>query len=183
MPLSPAQMTTLLADIAANTATVVVGGVTVQINQIGAAGKPPKGTDSAAEVAAWYNTAASPSWTAWRKLVALAEIAGAINGTELAGLSSLNNTRLQTIITLISAAGGLNASLADQRQFFDDIFSGSGGTTTRAQLLALWKRLATRLQKLFSSGTGSDASPATTGAGVGDTFSVAADEIRVAWGV
>lgn len=47
------------------------------------------------------------------------------------------------------------------RAFFDDVFSGAGGTNTRAALLVLWKRLATRIEKLFATGTGSDAVPAT----------------------
>jgi hypothetical protein len=55
---------------------------------------------------------------------------------------------------------GVNPSLPDCRQFFDDIFSGAGGTNTRANLLALWKRLATRAEKLYATGTGSDPSPA-----------------------
>jgi hypothetical protein len=55
----------------------------------------------------------------------------------------------------------VNPSIASNRAFFDDVFSGAGGTNTRAALLALWKRLATRGEKLYATGTGSDASPAT----------------------
>jgi len=47
------------------------------------------------------------------------------------------------------------------RSGITDIFSGVGGATTRAQLLAVVKRNATRAEKLFATGTGSDASPAT----------------------
>jgi hypothetical protein len=56
---------------------------------------------------------------------------------------------------------GINPSRTDQRAFFDDVFSAASGDSTRAALLALWKRLATRVEKLFATGTGSDASPAT----------------------
>ena len=56
---------------------------------------------------------------------------------------------------------GVNPSLAERRAFFDEVFSVAAGATTRAQLLALWKRPATRTEKIFATGTGSDASPAT----------------------
>jgi hypothetical protein len=137
----------------------------------------PADPDLADAVRKLYNLEASPAWTIWRKQVPLAEIAKKINGAELAGLSSLNHTRFQTIITLTNAANGLDASLADQRAFFDDIFSGAGGATTRANLLTLWKKLATRAEKLFSAGTGSDAAPATTAANVGNNFLLSTNDV------
>lgn len=112
-----------------------------------------------AGLAAALNAVASPSFTVWKSMVTITQIGDNIVATELAGLSSLNSTRLQTIVAL--SAEGVNPSLADRRAFFDDIFSGSGGAGTRAKLLILWKRLATRLEKLFATGTGSDAVPAT----------------------
>jgi hypothetical protein len=75
---------------------------------------------------------------------------------------------------------GINPSLADRRQFFDDIFSGAGGVNTRANLLALWKELATRAQKLFSTGTGTDAAPATTAANIGQGFRLTFDDVTAA---
>lgn len=113
--------------------------------------------------AALNASAAGPNNVAWKSLVPLAAVAPNLNGTELAGLTTANHTRLQTVVTLFSAAGGVNPSDADMRAFFDDIFSGAGGTNTRANLLALWKRTATVGEKIFWSGTGSDASPATLG--------------------
>ena len=107
----------------------------------------------------FYNATASPAWTVWKTNVSVTEVGRAFNGAELAGLTTGNQTRLQTIAQY--SAAGINPSLADQRAFFDDVFSGAGGTNTRARLLILWKRLATAGEKLFSTGTGSDASPAT----------------------
>jgi hypothetical protein len=135
----------------------------------------PAGSDGNAAIAALMNVAASPAFTVWRKSVSIMEVGDAVNGTELAGLSSLNNTRLQTLVAM--SAAGVNPSLANRRQFFDDIFSGAGGVNTRAALLVLWKRPATRAQKLFSTGTGSDASPATTDANVGDSFAVTGQDV------
>lgn len=157
MALTAAQLQTLKADLAANTATVVVAGNTVAINSLDTLAE--RNTDSADAVAQWYNGTASPSFTVWKKLATLNQIGDAINATELAGLTSLNISRLEAIATYSPA--GVNPSLADRRQAFDDIFSGAGGTNTRASLLALWKRLANRAEKLFATGTGSDASPAT----------------------
>lgn len=110
-------------------------------------------------IAAAYNAPASPAYIVWKSIVPIGEVGKTFNATELAGLTQLNTTRLQNLAQWL--VSGVNPSLASVRQFFDDIFSGSGGANTRAALLALWKRSATRLEKLFATGTGSDASPAT----------------------
>lgn len=103
--------------------------------------------------------AAGPNNIVWKTNVAIGDVGKAFVGSELAGLTSLNHTRLQTLAIYLSS--GVNPSLAGNRQFFDDIFSGAGGTGTRAALLVLWKRVATRGERLFATGTGSDAVPAT----------------------
>jgi hypothetical protein len=118
----------------------------------------PMTSAAATEIASAFNANASPSWTVWKTNVTINEVGKKFNGAELASATSANQTRLQTIA--IYLAGGVNPSLPDNRAFFDDIFSGAGGATTRANLLALWKRLATRGEKLYTTGTGSDASPA-----------------------
>jgi hypothetical protein len=110
-------------------------------------------------VAAAYNAAAAPAFVVWKSNVSIGAVGDAINATELAGLTTLNTTRLQTIAQY--APTGFNFSLADRRQAFNDIFSGAGGTVTRPALLALWKRNATRAEKALATGTGSDATPAT----------------------
>lgn len=145
MVLSPAQLQAIKADIAAN------GDLNVF----------PNNSDGAFAIATLYNQPASPAFTVWKTNVSVTQIGDAFSGTELAGLTTGNQTRLQTIAQF--SAGGVNPSKADRRQFFDDVFSGAGGATTRANLLALWKRPATRIEKLLAAGTGSDASPATMG--------------------
>jgi len=116
---------------------------------------------NAETIAAEFN-ATDATFTVWKTNVSIREIGDNIVGNDLAGLSSLNNTRLQTAVVL--ASQGVNPSLADRRFFFDDIFSGAGGAATRAKLLILWKRLATRAEKLFANtagGNGANATPAT----------------------
>lgn len=119
----------------------------------------PLNSDGAFDIAAAMNAPASPAFTVWKTNVSINEVGKAFNGTELAGLTTGNQTRLQTLAQYL--AGGVNPSNVGNRQFFDDVFSGAGGTNTRANLLALWKRTATRAEKLFATGTGSDAVPAT----------------------
>lgn len=143
MPLTPAQQITLKAAVIAD----------VQLNAF------PRTQDGAYAIASLLNQAASPSFTAWKTNVAINDVGKAFNGTELAGLTTGNQSRLQTIALYL--AGGVNPSLADNRAFFDDVFSGAGGTATRAKLLILWKRLATRVEKIFATGTGTDIAPAT----------------------
>jgi hypothetical protein len=59
------------------------------------------------------------------------------------------------------SGGSFNPSLTDMRAGFDSIFSGAGGVNTRAALLALYKRSARYIEKIFATGTGTDASPGT----------------------
>lgn len=119
----------------------------------------PKNSDGAYEIAQRYNTLASPAFTVWKTAVTSQAVGQAMSSSEVAGLTTANTSRLQVMEQF---SGGLfNPSLADTRAGFDSIFSGAGGAVTRTALLALWKRKATRAEKLFASGTGSDAAPAT----------------------
>ena len=108
-------------------------------------------------LAALYNQASSPAFIVWKTNVTITTVGQTFNATELAGLSSLNTTRLTNLALWMPA--GVNPSIASVRAFFDDIFSGAGGQNTRAALLALWKRTATRFERVFATGTGSDATP------------------------
>lgn len=138
--LSTAQRNALKADILANSDALAIYTV-----------------GNLEALAALYNANASPAFTVWKSNVSINAVGKAFNGSELAGLTSANQTRLQTIALYLQ--DGVNPSIASNRAFFDDVFSGASGANTRAALLALWKRAATRLEKLFATGTGSDASP------------------------
>lgn len=105
-------------------------------------------------MAGWYNVAGT--FTAWRSSVSVRETGQAFNGAEWANLTSANHTRLQTVAQYLAT---YNPSQADVRAMFNDIWSGAGGVTTRANLLALWKRKATRGERLFATGAGTDATP------------------------
>jgi hypothetical protein len=170
--MTPAQKQTLRTHLLANQTQLAFGAGQASIASV--FGAASLGSGDAQVIADHYNSVGvAGTHTVWKTSVAIDKVGDAINGTELAGLSSLNNTRLQTLA--VFSATGVNPSLANRRQFFDDIFCGAGGTNTRAALLVLWKRLCTNLEKVFATGTGSDASPATlvveesiTGNGVSD---------------
>lgn len=118
----------------------------------------PLNSDGAFDIATLLNALASPSFTVWKTSVAVASVGDAINGTELGNLTTANTSRLQVIQGFFMQRG-LNPSKADIRQMFDDIFSTGG--VTKASLLVLWKRFATVGEKVFATGTGSDAAPGT----------------------
>lgn len=145
MPLTTAQQATLRTAVIADP----------QMNAI------PRTPDGAVDLAALLNSQASPPFTVWKTKVSVTQVGDNFVGTELAGVSSLNQSRLQTIAQY--SPNGINPSLTDRRAFFDDVFSGAGGVLTRAKLLILWKRLATRCEKILATGTGTDAAPAIMG--------------------
>ena len=109
----------------------------------------PNHSDGAYAIAQLLNVAATPTFTVWKTNVSINEVGKSFNGTELAGLTTGNQTRLQTLAQYL--AGGTNPSIASNRAFFDDVFSGAGGTNTRAALLILWKRTARKSWSISTS--------------------------------
>ena len=94
----------------------------------------------------YYNAASSA--IVWKTRVSNDDIGDAMNGSEVAGLSSLNMQRAQMLANYSS--GYQNPSRADRRAAFDQIFSGAGGATTRTALAALWRRPASNAEILFA---------------------------------
>ena len=122
----------------------------------------PMNEDGAFAIAAAYNLQASPSFTVWKSLVPLNQVGMAFDFAAVAGLTTADSTRIQVMFQI--SPQGINAYLADRRAAFDTIFSGVSGNSTRTALAALWRRLATRAEKLFANtagGNGADATPAT----------------------
>lgn len=106
-------------------------------------------------MATWFNGAST--FTVWKTTVPIAQVGLGMNSSEVAGLTTANTSRLQAMAAY--SGGAFNPSIADVRAGFDSVFSGAGGALTRAALLILWKRLARRIEKLYATGTGSDAVP------------------------
>jgi hypothetical protein len=118
----------------------------------------PNNDDGNLAIAQAYALIPTPAFIVWRTQVFIEEIGNNFNGTELAGLTANNTTRLQTIAMYCTS--GVDFSLPDRRQMFNDVFSGAGGQITRANLLTMEQRSANRLEKLFATGSGTSASPA-----------------------
>ena len=141
MDLTPAQEQTLKANILATPETAVLY------------------TDGNLQgLADYYNAQAAPAWIVWKTSVDKNEVGKTFVASALAAITAGNNDKLANFAAWNET---VNPSRADQRLFFDDVFSVAAGASTRAALLVLWKRSATAFEKLYATGTGSDATPAT----------------------
>lgn len=118
----------------------------------------PNTTDGAIEAATLLNLPANPAFIVWKSSVSKNEVGKAFQASALAAITAGNNDKLANFAAWNETVYPWRQ---DQRDFFNDVFSVAAGATTRANLLALWKRAATRAEKLFATGTGSDASPGT----------------------
>jgi hypothetical protein len=139
--LTAAQLLTLKADILADPVLAA----------------QPMNDDGHFAIAAAYNLAASPVWRVWKSSVTTADCKDVVNWTEYIGRSVGERGAFEFLLS----NGTINPSRSNVRQGIADMFSGAQGQVTRLALLALGKRDATRAEKLFSTGTGSDAVPAT----------------------
>lgn len=121
----------------------------------------PNNSDTASFIADELNKPTSPAWIVWRDAVQAVEIGDAWIGTDIDGMSSLNMQRLQLL--LASAAGGtFDMRRIDRRAGFENPFGANASNASRVAMRAAWKRAATVFEKLFATGTGSDASPGVT---------------------
>lgn len=116
----------------------------------------------AGPIADWYNTlTSSPAFIVWKSIVSVQDIIAATSFSGTGGFIARSAGERDAYLAL-TARDSLNPSLSNIRTAFADIFSGSGqgAIDTRNAFLSISKRTATRLERLFATGTGSDASPA-----------------------
>jgi hypothetical protein len=120
-------------------------------------------------VEAWYNAPSSPDFWVYRTILTKAEVTQGISqdGTTFTFSGNGFITRTPGEIEAwkdLWSLGSVNPSRAPTRVAFGDVFSGTGNAAlNRTHLLALARRKATRVEKLFATGTGSTAAPATMG--------------------
>lgn len=150
--MTPAQLVVLRADILANPILAA----------------KPLGDDSAFEIAAFYNATASPDFWAWRTSVSKIEIVQSAgpDGTTFTWVGNGFITRSvgeqAAWRELFAETGAINAALANVRQAFTDIFSGTGNAAAnRTHLQAIARRKVTVGEKLFATGAGTTAAPGT----------------------
>jgi hypothetical protein len=145
--LTLAQLQALKADIAADPALA----------------SQPMNADGSFAIAELYNQPASPAFRVWRTNIPVSDLKQAAVWTEFIARSAGERDAWQFMLAGGSAQSGSSINAADPniRQGIQDIFSGPGGVGSRANLTAIAKRDATRAERLFATGTGSEAVPAT----------------------
>jgi hypothetical protein len=154
MPLTTAQLSTIKADIQANS----------DLNS------KPNTPDGNFEVARLYGLVASPDYWVWRTSVSKGEFvqSTSVDGTNFVwtgnGFITRQAGEQAAWREIFNGTGFCNPSLPNVRQAFTDIFSGTGNAAlNRTHLATIGRRKASRVEKLLATGTGSTASPATMG--------------------
>lgn len=115
-------------------------------------------TGNNGQMLAWYNAPAVPAFIVWQSPLSRNVVGKAFQASALAAITAGNNDKLNNFAQWNDV---VDPARQDQRDFFDDVFSVAAGATTRAKLYALWRTSATRAEKLYATGTGTDAAPAT----------------------
>lgn len=128
----------------------------------------PAGGDGAFAVAALYNLPASPAYIVWKSKVTEADIVS-LTSDELTTWSwpayiARSAAEQAGWSRMVGVTGVINPALPQVRQAILDIFSGTGAQAIaqRTHLAAMGKRSATRIEKLFATGSGVTATPSTT---------------------
>lgn len=120
--------------------------------------------------AASLNANAAPDFWVWRTAVEKKEIVQQVSqdGTSFVwagnGFITRSAGELECWNQLFNSTLTCNPSLANVRQAFTDVFSGTGNAASnRAHLIVVARRKASRGEQLLATGTGSTGSPATMG--------------------
>ena len=128
----------------------------------------PLTSDASVVIANSYNQIAVPDYWVWRTRVMEREIyeATSPDGTTWDWSTYIAQSAREADAWERMFAGGFcNPSLAQTRAGIAKIFSGTGASVVaqRAHLLAMFRRLATRGEKVFAVGAGTTAAPSTLG--------------------
>lgn len=141
--MTPAQLATLKADILADP----VLAATVM------------NTDGAYDIAAAYNKTATPDWYVWRTNVPVDEIMK--NGMDWTQVDNLSVGKAR-IWDWMTRLGTFNASKLNIRAGIDAAWVGTAQMlAVRTSIYTHCNRACTRYEKLFATGTGTVALPAT----------------------
>lgn len=145
--LTPAQRTLLVAAVAADPVLAAL----------------PPSTDNAYAIADAFNLPASPAFIVWKTKVAKDEIMQ--NGFDWVQVDNLSVGKARIWDWLFDNTNkSINPSKPNVRAGIDECWKGTAAMlAVRAAVYVHCKESATRSQKLFATGTGSDAQPATMG--------------------
>lgn len=121
--------------------------------------KVPHTSDGAYFIADAFNLIASPAWIVWKTSVRVDEIMR--NGMDWTRVDNLTVGKAR-IWDWMTGLGTLNPSKANVRAGIDATWVGTAADlAVRASVYTHCKRPATRAEKIFSTGAGTDATPAT----------------------
>jgi hypothetical protein len=140
--LTPAQLTTLKAAILAETDPGFVTARTLGQTTV---------------MRDFYN--APSTFVVRRSIVGSAEIGPVLNYVAVSALTTINRDRATTFLALNPEQF---RPTADVEAYWDTTFAGAlggEGANTRAALVALWRRFATRAERLYATGTGTSLAP------------------------
>jgi hypothetical protein len=145
MQLTTAQFQTIKADILANPDLAAF----------------PNSADGNFALAAAYNLAAAPEFVVWKSSVTKDEVM--LNGFDWARVDNLSVGKARIWDWLFdNSSGALNPSKTNIRAGIDAAWVGTAADlAVRAAVYVHCKRSATRIEKLFATGTGTTATPAT----------------------
>jgi hypothetical protein len=119
----------------------------------------PANSDGSYAIAQLLNLPAEPAYIVWKTDVSIDEIMR--NGMDWARVDNLSVGKAR-IWDWLGRLGVINASKTNVRAGIDAAWVGTAADlAVRAAVYVHCKRSATVLEKLFASGAGSDASPAT----------------------
>jgi hypothetical protein len=112
-------------------------------------------------IAWWYNQNATPNHIVWKTSVTQDEIMQ--NGFDWVQVDNLTVGKARIWEWLFdNSTTTINPSKVNVRAGIDEAWKGTAAMlAVRAAVYVHCKRPATRIEKLFSTGTGTDASPAT----------------------
>lgn len=119
----------------------------------------PANSDGSYAIADLLNKTANPAFIVWKTDVSIDEIMR--NGMDWARVDNLSVGKAR-IWDWLGRLGTINAAKVNVRAGIDATWVGTAADlAVRAAVYTHCKRSATVLEKLFATGTGSDASPAT----------------------
>lgn len=161
MPLTSAQDTTLKNDILADPVL----------------GQLASSSDAIDKIIAAYKATATPNYTVWRNNVSQDEIMQ--NGFDWTRVDNLSVGKARIWEWLFNnQSRSFNPSKLNVRAGIDATWSAAGDAAVRAAVYVHCKKLATRLEALFATGTGTDAAPGTMTV----TGTLGYDQVRILMG-
>lgn len=138
----------------------------------------PNDPDGNTAVAALLNVAASPDWVVWRTRVTDREIM--LNGFDWTRVDNLSVGKSR-IWDWMFRFGFIDPSKPNIRTGIDSTWVGTAADlAVRAAVYVHCKKNASRVQKLFSTGTGTTNDPATLDANVDESFSLTYQDVETA---